>query len=141
MLISRSSGRSSWHTLLVCAFLCALGCSDRKGRTELGSLVEVLSPGITARDASKSWEPASPGQKFYEGQALRTDASGRAHVIVLGQAMQMYPQTTLVFGAGDFELAGTLELTESKSDKGLRLGILQMTTEGKLRVSKRGDDL
>src|SRR5690606_513917 len=90
---------------------------------------------------TKSWEAATQGLKFYEGQAVRTDASGSAKVIVLGQSMQIYPQTTLIFGEGDLDLDGTLELAESDSDSSLRLGILQMTTTGKLLVSKRGDEL
>ncbi|MCP4448214.1 MAG: hypothetical protein GY811_23180 [Myxococcales bacterium] len=114
---------------------------DSNKRRALGELVEVVEGKAARREAKSDWTPAAAGNRFFEGEALRTDDVGVARLRFAGELLRMGPDTTVFFGQKKLDFDGEIEVGEGLIELGIDFGDAEVTTTGRVRLTKRDDKM
>jgi uncharacterized cupin superfamily protein len=129
--------------VLLIAFVAGTAACD-KGKPQkraLAELVEVVEGEATRRQAKTEWTPASAGNTFVDGEALRTNTVGIARLRFAGELLRMGPETTVFFGQKKLDFDGEIEVGEGLIELGIDFGEAEVTTTGRVRLIKRDNNM
>ncbi len=138
-----SSNRFFGVLVLLIAFVAGTAACD-KGKPQkraLAELVEVVEGEATRRQAKTEWTPASAGNTFVDGEALRTNTVGIARLRFAGELLRMGPETTVFFGQKKLDFDGEIEVGEGLIELGIDFGEAEVTTTGRVRLIKRDNNM
>jgi hypothetical protein len=128
------------HVLLLAALvaLSGLACGDKSPKT-IAELIEIASGGATKSGGDGKWLVAAKGDKFKNGDQLKTDDQGVARLLIAGQKLRMGNDTLLQFGGEKIVFFGEIEVDKGLSELGIDFGDAEITTSGTLRIVRRDD--
>jgi len=134
------------RSILVWLGAAALGlagpaCPSRDG-SDIAELTSVLSGQAERSGQGEAWQASRAGDRFREGDAVRTSADGGARLRFLaGGGLRMGPSTTIRFGAGRLAVDGELEAEGEQAIVELEVGRAHIAPGSRIRIGQRGDQV
>ena len=132
-----SADARAWLAAALCAVAVA-ACGDRQV-PDVAELTEVLSGGAQRSTQGATWQASGAGDRFREGDAVRTTTDGGARLrFIAGGGLRMGPATTIRFGRGALAVDGELEAEGEQATLELEMGRARIAPGTRVRIGQRG---
>jgi hypothetical protein len=127
----------AWLGAALCAVAVA-ACGDKQV-PDVAELTEVLSGGAQRSTQGATWQASGAGDRFREGDAVRTTTDGGARLrFIAGGGLRMGPATTIRFGRGALAVDGELEAEGEQATLELEMGRARIAPGTRVRIGQRG---
>ena len=120
----------------------AAGACGNEDPPDVAELAAVLSGGAQRSVQGAAWQASGAGDRFREGDAVRTTTDGGARLRFLaGGGLRMGPATTIRFGRGALAVDGELEAEGEQATLELEMGRARIAPGSKVRIGQRGGQI
>ncbi len=127
----------AWLGAALCAVAVA-ACGDKQV-PDVAELTEVLSGGAQRSTQGATWQASGAGDRFREGDAVRTTTDGGARLrFIAGGGLRMGAATTIRFGRGALAVNGELEAEGEQATLELEMGRARIAPGTRVRIGQRG---
>ncbi len=134
-----SADARAWLGAGLCAVAIAAGACGDPEVPDVAELTAVLSGGAQRSTQGAAWQGSGAGDRFREGDAVRTTTDGGARLrFIAGGGLRMGPATTIRFGRGALAVDGELEAEGEQATLELEMGRARIAPGTKVRIGQRG---